>query len=97
MANDVEMYPSGQRGQTVNLLGMPFGGSNPPISTIESGRSSMVELQPSKLVTWVRFPSPAPVYAGVAQPVEHILGKDEVMGSIPIASSSVYKSFVSIK
>jgi hypothetical protein len=24
------------------------------------GRSSMVELQPSKLITWVRFPSPAP-------------------------------------
>ena len=24
------------------------------------GCSSMVELQPSKLVTWVRFPSPAP-------------------------------------
>ena len=25
------------------------------------GCSSMVELQPSKLVTWVRFPSPAPI------------------------------------
>ena len=25
-----------------------------------SGCSSMVELQPSKLITWVRFPSPAP-------------------------------------
>ena len=25
-----------------------------------SGRSSMVERQPSKLYTWVRFPSPAP-------------------------------------
>ena len=24
-----------------------------------SGCSSMVELQPSKLITWVRFPSPA--------------------------------------
>ena len=24
--------------------------------------SSMVELQPSKLTTWVRFPSPAPFY-----------------------------------
>ena len=27
------------------------------------GCSSMVELQPSKLVTWVRFPSPAPLCA----------------------------------
>jgi hypothetical protein len=26
----------------------------------QSGCSSMVELQPSKLVVWVRFPSPAP-------------------------------------
>src|SRR2546425_12882638 len=27
----------------------------------ESGRSTMVVRQPSKLVTWVRFPSPAPL------------------------------------
>src|SRR5215471_1238960 len=26
------------------------------------GCSSMVELQPSKLATWVRFPSPAPAF-----------------------------------
>ena len=35
------------------------------------GCSSMVELQPSKLITWVRFPSPAPLIvpdtAGVAE------------------------------
>jgi hypothetical protein len=52
----------------------------------------MVELQPSKLVVWVRFPSPAsqgnlrPVVAAVAQLVERFLGKDEVMGSSPISS-----------
>ena len=28
-----EGYPSGQRGQTVNLLSYDFGGSNPPPST----------------------------------------------------------------
>ena len=28
------------------------------------GCSSMVELQPSKLITWVRFPSPAPKQTG---------------------------------
>ena len=33
-------------------------GSN-PVTPIVSGCSSMVELQPSKLITWVRFPSPA--------------------------------------
>ena len=29
---------------------------------IPCGCSSMVEFQPSKLVTWVRFPSPAPIF-----------------------------------
>ena len=77
----------------------------------------MVEPQPSKLMTWVRFPLPAPrlclqlmsalpgarpgVFevmssrrsrgrkssAHVAQLVEHVLGKDEVTGSIPVVSS----------
>src|SRR5262245_19125467 len=55
-------YPSGQRGQTVNLLAHAFGGSNPPLPTklvVEgarhrragraSGNSSAVERQPSKL------------------------------------------------
>jgi hypothetical protein len=52
----------------------------------------MVELQPSKLVVWVRFPSPAfqgiedRLAAAVAQLVERFLGKDEVMGSSPISS-----------
>ena len=54
-------YPSGQRGQTVNLLAYAFGGSNPPLPTstvrVEvteraeraGGNSSAVERQPSKL------------------------------------------------
>ena len=43
-------YPSGQRGQTVNLLADAFGGSNPPLPTTSSGgNSSAVERQPSKL------------------------------------------------
>ncbi len=52
----------------------------------------MVELQPSKLITWVRFPSPAPSQnkpsAHIAQSVEHFLGKEEVTGSNPVMSSS---------
>ena len=57
------------------------------------GCSSMVEPQPSKLMAWVRFPSPAPVRtvivcAHVAQLVEHFLGKDEVTGSIPVVGTS---------
>ncbi len=61
----------------------------------------MVERQPSKLNTWVRFPSPAPNYncagksgainglnfAHIAQSVEHFLGKEEVTGSNPVMSS----------
>ena len=70
----------------------------------------MVEPQPSKLKTRVRYPSPALVepkevktkgalkkrydwgcaaskkLAAVAQLVERVLGKDEVMGSSPISS-----------
>ena len=51
-------YPSGQRGQTVNLLANAFGGSSPPLPTTfdgvtrtetRSGNSSVVERQPSKL------------------------------------------------
>ena len=30
-------YPSGQRGQTVNLLAYAFGGSNPPLPTTVAG------------------------------------------------------------
>ena len=52
-------YPSGQRGQTVNLLALAFGGSSPPLPTTPwgegfrtertRGNSSAVERQPSKL------------------------------------------------
>ena len=58
------------------------------------GRSSMVEPQPSKLMMWVRSPSPAPSYearndAHIAQQVEHFHGKEEVTGSIPVVGSEV--------
>jgi hypothetical protein len=33
-------YPSGQRGQTVNLLAYAFGGSNPPLPTIVATAAS---------------------------------------------------------
>lgn len=54
--------------------------------THKRGCSSMVEFQPSKLATWVRFPSPALTFAAVAQSVECVLGKDEVLGSNPSSS-----------
>ena len=54
----------------------------------------MVEHQPSKLNTWVRFPSPASeniifYYARVAQLVEHDLAKVGVAGSSPVSRSSL--------
>ena len=58
MPADSGRYPSGQRGQTVNLLAYAFGGSNPPLPTTtagmamehrDRGNSSVVERQPSKL------------------------------------------------
>jgi hypothetical protein len=61
----------------------------------------MVERQPSKLHTRVRFPSPAPefragnfmfgsyVFAGVAQLVEHFIGNEEVGSSILLPSLSL--------
>ena len=37
---DSGRYPSGQRGQTVNLLAYAFGGSNPPLPTTLPGATS---------------------------------------------------------
>ena len=54
----------------------------------------MVESQPSKLLVAGSSPvsrsllTKAEVTACVAQLVEHVLGKDEVTGSIPVASST---------
>ena len=51
----------------------------------------MVEPQPSKLMVWVRSPSPATEYgyAHIAQAVEHFLGKEEVTGSSPVVGMRV--------
>jgi hypothetical protein len=97
-------YPSGQRGQTVNLLAYAFGGSNPPLPTMfvvgdamddVCGNSSAVERQPSKLgvagsnpVSRSRDRHEGIVRAHVAQLAERVLGKDEVSGSNPDMGSS---------
>ncbi len=67
----------------------------------------MVEPQPSKLMVRVRSPSPAPLEragaescnarfesfaAHVAQSVEHLLGKEEVDGSIPFVSTTTRRA-----
>jgi hypothetical protein len=69
-------YPSGQRGQTVNLLANAFGGSNPPLPTsqdghrryqVERGNSSAVERQPSKLGVAGSNPVSRSISYGTAQ------------------------------
>ena|GEM_PF-1970995 len=57
----------------------------------------MAEPQLPKLTTRVRFPSSAPAsialaYAFIAQSVERIHGKDEVIGSIPIKGSTIQEA-----
>ena len=69
----------------------PYVGSNPTptMDGMDAGVAQLVEHQPSKL----RVAGSSPVarsemkrVARVAQSVERILGKDEVTGSIPVAS-----------
>jgi hypothetical protein len=42
---DSGRYPSGQRGQTVNLLAYAFGGSNPPLPTTLPGAMSPEQIE----------------------------------------------------
>ena len=49
----------------------------------ECGCSSMVERQPSKLITWVRFPSPAPLDAGPdVYKRQHLIQQQQTFGDI---------------
>ena len=67
-------YPSGQRGLTVNQLADAFGGSNP------SPPTGLLDRKKDRLVGNAR-------QALIAQSVEHVLGKNGVMGSNPIEGS----------
>ena len=96
-----EGYPSGQRGQTVNLLAHAFVGSNPTPSTIfgdhkECGNSSAGRASAFQAECH-GFESRFPLHAGptgvvrsahLAQLVEHVLGKDEVTSSILVVGST---------
>ena len=64
-SNYTEDFPSGQRGQTVNLLAslsVVRIHHPPPTDFKMRGCSSMVEFWPSKPAVRVRSPSPAPNY-----------------------------------
>ena len=80
-----ERYPSGQREQTVNLPAYAFGGSNPPLSTLQCGGSSVGRASAFQAERrGFDSRSPLSFRAQVAQSAEHVLGKDEVGGSIPL-------------
>jgi hypothetical protein len=76
-----------------------FPGSNPGLPTMQwsrtlwmCGRSSGVELQPSKLAVAssnLVARSNLTISAHVAQLAEHVLGKDEVTRSIRVVGSSM--------
>ena len=61
--------PEWQRGRTVNPLAVAFEGSSPSWPTGSISQDAVLSVLE---------------YAHVAQAAEHILGKNEVMGSIPI-------------
>ena len=84
--------PEWPKGADCKSAGDAFEGSNPSLSTRfhRAGIAQLVEREPSKL--GVAGSSPVsrsncvlgPTDAQVAQSVEHVLGKDEVSGSIPL-------------
>ena len=81
-----ERFPSGQRGQTVNLLAQP---SEVRILPSPPGGNSSVGRAPAFQAVGRGFESRFPLHAHVAQLVEHFLGKEVVIGSNPIVGSAL--------
>jgi hypothetical protein len=88
-------YPSGQRGQTVNLLAYAFGGSNPPLPTIVTsaarparvvGGPSEVRAAPTVGMT-VRVATDE--VRGNSSAVERQPSKLGVAGSNPVSRSRI--------
>jgi hypothetical protein len=94
-------YPSGQRGQTVNLLAYAFGGSNPPLPTIVAtalrtdrvvGGLSEVRVAPTCATTLYVAPVRAVRQRGVcgnSSAVERQPSKLGVAGSNPVSRSRI--------
>ena len=96
MPADSGRYPSGQRGQTVNLLAYAFGGSNPPLPTIVAGSActdsgvgglSEVRVAPTR-ATAVRGVRQRGV-CGNSSAVERQPSKLGVAGSNPVSRSRI--------
>ena len=90
MPADSGRYPSGQRGQTVNLLAYAFGGSNPPLPTIVAGAACPAwtagGLSEARVVRRVRG---AAHTGGNSSAVERQPSKLGVAGSNPVSRSTV--------
>jgi hypothetical protein len=85
MPADSGRYPSGQRGQTVNLLANAFGGSNPPLPTtptvLVSGAERVARLGPRRAQATARNER------GNSSAVERQPSKLGVAGSNPVSRS----------
>jgi hypothetical protein len=76
-------YPSGQRGQTVNLLAYAFGGSNPPLPTMRFGPSAGdVDVKDASREST----------GGNSSAVERQPSKLGVAGSNPVSRSMVWRA-----
>ena len=90
-------YPSGQRGQTVNLLANAFGGSNPPLPTtlamaLRSGRDAggltrVPVAPPSRVLRGVVSTVCVASHCGNSSAVERQPSKLGVAGSNPVSRS----------
>ena len=80
--------PSGQWELTVNQPAGAYDGSNPSPPTMEEGSTpgEKYTLALACTFSWVFALFPA----HIAQSVEHILGKNEVIGSSPIVGSPMF-------
>ena len=93
-------YPSGQRGQTVNLLAYAFGGSNPPLPTIAPTGLRMdrtaaglfqVGVAPAFPVNGPAVHDGGPAFRGNSSAVERQPSKLGVAGSNPVSRSTISK------
>ena len=82
-------YPSGQRGQTVNLLAYAFGGSNPPLPTIAAGAA-----RPDSPVGGLRQTRPGFVVAGAARPDSPVGGLSQTRPGFVVAGAACSGSIV---
>jgi hypothetical protein len=85
MPADSGRYPSGQRGQTVNLLANAFGGSNPPLPTTPAVMVSGAERVAGRGPR--RAPATKRNNCGNSSAVERQPSKLGVAGSNPVSRS----------